>query len=69
MKIRHVAIAALGLAIIAAAPAAFAGAKDYEFQPVAADVMLALTAPVAIACASSAIWIVTGCAPSSSAIR
>ena len=31
MKIRHVAVAALGLAIIAVVPAAFAGAKDYEF--------------------------------------
>ena len=38
MTIRHVAIAAIGLAIIASVHAAFAGAKDYEFQPIAADV-------------------------------
>ena len=38
MRIRHVAVAALGLAIIVVAPAAFAGANDYEFQPAAADV-------------------------------
>ncbi|MNC97869.1 hypothetical protein D3C83_156660 [compost metagenome] len=31
--------------------------------------MFALTAPVAKACASSAAWIVTGCAPASSAMR
>lgn len=38
MKIRHAMVAALGLAIVTVAPAAFAGASDYEFQPVAADV-------------------------------
>ena len=38
MRTRHITVAALCLAIITAAPAAFAGAKDYEFQPVAADV-------------------------------
>lgn len=38
MRIRHAAVAALGLAIITVAPVAFAGARDYEFQPVAADV-------------------------------
>ena len=38
MTIRHVSIAAMGLAIIASAHSAFASAKDYEFQPVAADV-------------------------------
>jgi hypothetical protein len=38
MKISSLAFAALGLAIVAFAPAAFAGAKDYEFQPIAVDV-------------------------------
>jgi hypothetical protein len=38
MKTRFVAVAAFGLAIIAASPSVFAGAKDYEFQPVAAEV-------------------------------
>ena len=38
MTIRYGAVAALGLAIIALASPVFAGAKDYEFQPVAADV-------------------------------
>ncbi len=31
--------------------------------------MKALTTPVASACGNSAAWIVTGCAPTSSAIR
>jgi hypothetical protein len=48
MKIRHVAVAALGLAIIAVAPAAFAGAKDYEFQPVTADVRSGTGSEVAV---------------------
>lgn len=38
MKRLSFAVAALGLAITAFAPAAFAGAKDYEFQPVVAAV-------------------------------
>jgi hypothetical protein len=48
MKIRHVAVAALGLAIITVAPAAFAGASDYEFQPVAADVKNSAGSDVAV---------------------
>jgi hypothetical protein len=48
MKIRNVAVAALGLAIVAVAPAAFAGAKDYEFQPVAADVKNGAGSDVAV---------------------
>ena len=38
MTSRYLSIAACGLAIIAAASTAFAGARDYEFQPVAAEV-------------------------------
>ena len=38
MTIKRFAIAAFGLAIIASAHSAFAGAKDYEFSAVAADV-------------------------------
>ena len=38
MKSRTLSIAACGLAITTLAFPAFAGAKDYEFQPVAADV-------------------------------
>ena len=37
MTIKHVAVAALGI-VIASASATLAGAKDYEFQPVAVDV-------------------------------
>lgn len=48
MRIRHAAFAAFGLAIITVAPAAFAGAKDYEFQPVAADVKNGAGSEVAI---------------------
>jgi hypothetical protein len=48
MKIRHVAVAALGLAIVTVAPAAFAGASDYEFQPVAADVKNGAGSEVAV---------------------
>lgn len=48
MKMRYVAVAALGLAIIAGAPAAFAGAKDYEFQPVAVDVKNGTDSEVAV---------------------
>jgi len=48
MKIRHIEVAALGLAIIAVASAAFAGAKDYEFQPVAADVKNGAGSDVAV---------------------
>ena len=38
MTFRYVSIAARGLAIIALTSSALAGAKDYEFQPVMADV-------------------------------
>ena len=38
MRMIEFSIAALGLAIIAGAPSANAGAKDYEFQPVGMDV-------------------------------
>ncbi|MEQ1715195.1 MAG: heavy metal RND transporter, partial [Hyphomicrobium sp.] len=38
MQIRLVAVAAIGLATILNASAAQAGAKDYEFQPVAIEV-------------------------------
>ncbi|MEQ1612531.1 MAG: FixH family protein [Hyphomicrobiaceae bacterium] len=38
MKINLVAVAAIGLATIVNASAALAGAKDYEFQPVAIEV-------------------------------
>ena len=38
LSIAALSLAACGLAIIAAASSAFAGAKDYEFQPVAAQV-------------------------------
>jgi hypothetical protein len=38
MFFRHATIAAFGLATIALVPAAQAGAKDYEFQPVTAVV-------------------------------
>ena len=38
MTIKRFAIAAMGLAIIASAHSAFAGAKDYEFSAVAVDV-------------------------------
>ena len=38
MTFNRVAIAALGLALIAGAHGADAGAKDYEFQPVSAEV-------------------------------
>lgn len=38
MTSRLLAGAALGLALIASAPAAFAGAADYAFEPVAVDV-------------------------------
>ena len=48
MKIRHVAVAALGLAMITVAPAAFAEANDYEFQPVAADVKSGVGSEVAV---------------------
>ena len=48
MTMKHVAIAAFGLAIIGYAPAAFAGAKDYEFLPVAADVKNAAGSEIAI---------------------
>lgn len=48
MTIKHVAVAALGLAIIGCTSAAFAGAKDYEFQPVAADVKTAAGSEIAI---------------------
>jgi hypothetical protein len=48
MKIRHAMVAALGLAIVTVAPAAFAGASDYEFQPVAADVKNGAGSEVAV---------------------
>ena len=35
---RYLALAALGLAIIAAGPAAYAAASDYEFQPLIVEV-------------------------------
>lgn len=38
MNTKHFATAALGLAIVSFAPSAFAGAKDYEFQPIAVEV-------------------------------
>ena len=38
MKTTSCAVVALGLAIIAITPSAFAAATDYEFQPVAVDV-------------------------------
>ena len=38
VRINGFAIAALGLVIVAAVPNAYAGAKDYEFQPVIAKV-------------------------------
>src|SRR5215831_16547994 len=38
VRINGFAIAALGLVIVAAVPNADAGAKDYEFQPVSAEV-------------------------------
>jgi YtkA-like len=38
MRINGFAIAALGLAVFAAVPNVYAGAKDYEFQPVRVDV-------------------------------
>ena len=48
MKIRSLAVAALGLAIITVVPTAFAGAKDYEFQPVAADVKNGIGSEIAV---------------------
>ena len=39
---------ALGLAMFAFAPAAYAGAKDYEFQPVAADVKNGIGSEIAV---------------------
>jgi hypothetical protein len=48
MKIRSLAVAALGLAIITVVATAFAGAKDYEFQPVAADVKNAIGSEIAV---------------------
>lgn len=38
MNFHFLATAALGLAVLTAAPAAFAAAADYEFQPVAVEV-------------------------------
>lgn len=38
MTSRCLALAALGLAIVTATPAAYAAAADYEFQPIAVDV-------------------------------
>jgi YtkA-like protein len=48
MRMNRFAIAALGLAIIAGAPNAYAGAKDYEFQPVRADVKNGAGSDVAV---------------------
>jgi hypothetical protein len=48
MKIRSLAVAALGLAIITVVPTAFAGAKDYEVQPVAADVKNGIGSEIAV---------------------
>ena len=48
MTIKHVAVAAVGLAIIGYASTALAGAKDYEFLPVAADVKNAAGSEIAI---------------------
>jgi hypothetical protein len=42
------AIAALGLAIVAGAPSAYAGPKDYEFQPVGAEVKNGTGSEVAV---------------------
>ena len=48
MQINQVAVAALGLAIITFAPAALAGAKDYEFLPIAVDVKNGTGSEIAI---------------------
>jgi hypothetical protein len=48
MKPNIFACAALGLALVGAVPNAFAGAKDYEFQPVQVDVKNATGSDVAV---------------------
>ncbi len=48
MRITSISIAALGLAMIAAVPAAYAGATDYEFQPVTVDVKNGAGSEVAV---------------------
>jgi hypothetical protein len=48
MRINGFAIAALGLAIVAGARGAVAGAKDYEFQPIRVDVRNGAGSDVAV---------------------
>jgi len=48
VRINGFAIAALGLVIVAAVPNAYAGAKDYEFQPVSIEVKNGAGSDVAV---------------------
>jgi hypothetical protein len=48
MMTYRLAVAALGLAITFAAPSAYAGPKDYEFQPISADVKKGAGSDVAV---------------------
>ena len=48
MRMNGFAIAALGIAIVAAVPNAYAGAKDYEFQPIRVDVKNGAGSDVAV---------------------
>ena len=48
MRMSIFAIAVLGLAIITSTPSAYAGAKDYEFQPVRAEVKNGAGSEVAV---------------------
>ncbi len=48
MTMKILAVAALGLAIMAGTPNAYAGGKDYEFQPVQVDVRNGTGSDVAV---------------------
>ena len=48
MNMKRLVIAAFAVAIIAGAPGAYAGANDYEFQPVRADVKSGSGSDVAV---------------------
>jgi hypothetical protein len=48
MRVNIFSIAVLGLAIIAGAPTTYAGAKDYEFQPISVEVKNGAGSDVAV---------------------